>query len=453
MTNPPTECRTESARRWVVRHLAEPAELFPALGPPRLDTSSLTPADAALALAIYRTTVQRWLTLEHLLNKFLSQKLRKLDPTVQAVLLSGAAQLVFMDRLPGYAVVDQAVGLAKGMGQKHAAGMVNAVLRKVSGLVKDTPTDEPFTPSPARLPMPGGGAVHLRRDCLPGSDQTERYYALAASVPRPLLHGWIEKFGEQEAARLALHSIENPPTIIAVEPHFTPSDNAEHCTPHQTPGFVVWQGPHEALRSFLADQPLRRVQDPASSLAVQSTVELNPKRILDYCAGRGTKTRQLALAHPDATVYATDVDPARLADLRETASAYPNIHVIEPGQAGDQAYDLILLDVPCSNTGVFARRPEARYRYSQQSMGEVIQLQRTITDQAVQWLDHSAGGGHVLYSTCSIDHPENRKQADRLIRGLAEGRTGRVIAEHQQFPQGRGATYCDGSYHCLMRIE
>ncbi|MEO0475108.1 MAG: hypothetical protein AAF085_03930, partial [Planctomycetota bacterium] len=109
-----------------------------------------------------------------------------------------------------------------------------------------------------------------------------------------------------------------------------------------------------------------------------------------------------------------------------------------------RAYDLILLDVPCSNTGVLARRPEARYRYTQQTLGELVKLQREIIEQARNWL---ATDGLMLYSTCSIEPPENQNQIKKLLRTGGE-----KLHEHQQLPSGSGDTYTDGSYHALVRL-
>ncbi|MEM1354819.1 MAG: transcription antitermination factor NusB [Planctomycetota bacterium] len=440
----------ESARRWAARMLIEPAERFPHLHPPRLDNTGLSPADAALGLAIYRTTLQRWLTLEYILDKFLQARLRKLDPMVQAVLLSGAAQLLFMDRLPGYAVVDQAVGIARGMGARRAAGMTNAVLRKVAGLVGPSEIERDDQLDRSTLPRQGGGKLHLKQPVLPPVEQAEWHLSIAASIPRPLLRSWVERYGMEQATAIAMQSIENPPTIVAVEPGFEAAGQLNHMRPHNQPGFYIWSGPNEAMRGFLQGHPIRRVQDPAASLAVESTRDLSPRSVLDYCAGRGTKTRQLALAHADATVFATDVDRSRLHDLTEALADFPNACVISPDQAGDRRYDLILLDVPCSNTGVLARRPEARYRYSQHSLGELVQLQRSIVDRVVEWIDPT--GGHLLYSTCSIERPENRKQVDRLVRRSPGGCSAAIVHEHQQLPGGTGDSYADGSYHALVRF-
>lgn len=432
-----------SARRWAAERLARVAQHFPDLQPPDNDLAGLSPADAGLALAIYRTSVQRWLTLQPILESFLSKQLRLLEPSMQAVLIQGAAQLVFFDRLPSYAVVDESVRLAHAMVRPNATGMVNAVLRKVDRVFKGAQQTETWKPDPHLIPLPGGKALRLQQPVMPDTQPIDKHLVAATSVPLRLVREWLGRWGEEKTISLCLQTIEQPPTTIAVEAGFAIDLHKDVCWPHAREGFVTWAGPNEKLAPFLAEHPDRRVQDVASSLAVEATRAYPIETILDYCAGQGTKTRQLALTHPRARIDATDVQQARREALRTTAKSLANVRVIEPNQAGDALYDMVLLDVPCSNTGVLARRPEARYRYSQQSLGELVKLQREILEQAIAWVKP---GGMVLYSTCSIEPPENRKQVDKRVRKGAE-----LLAEHQQWPAGSSAGYTDGSYHALMR--
>lgn len=442
----PTAEATQSgtARLWAAERLTRVAERFPAVEPPDNDLSGLSSADAALALAIYRTTAQRWFTLQHLLEMYLSKQMRRLEPSMQAVLMSGAAQLVFFDRLPAYAVVDESVRLAHQLVRPNAKAMVNAVLRKVDRLAGKAKPVLGWTPDPGLIPLPDGCALRFPEAVLPPVEPLDKHLVVATSMPLRLVREWLQRWGDEEVIGLCLQSIQNSPVTVAVEAGFDPGRNRGYCDPHTIDGLVTWQGPADGLGDFLSQHPDRHVQDAASTLAVRSTAGYQPKMILDYCAGQGTKTRQLALLHPDAQVFATDTHPGRREVLRSATTDLSSISVIDPDRAGDQRYDLILLDVPCSNTGVLARRPEARYRYSQQSLGELVKLQREIIEQARSWL---APGGLLLYSTCSIEPPENGNQIKKLLRTGGE-----LIHEHQQLPVSSSATYTDGSYHALVRL-
>ncbi|MCX5660152.1 MAG: hypothetical protein NTW19_10575 [Planctomycetota bacterium] len=442
-----------SARGVAAAALGRAGESFPRLDPAPLDASGLDARDARLALAIHRTAIQRWITLEHIINGFLRQPMNAIEPSLRGLFLCAAAQLLFMDRLPAHAVVDESVALSRVLVRPGAAGLVNAVLRRVAGLRKPSVAGEAWTPAADRLPLEEG-YVPLAQATLPAPGVSpaalSEHLALATSNPVPLVASWIARFGAAEATALALHGIITPPTIVAVEPGFDAAaqDNAA-CAPHARAGFVVWTGDHDGLVAFLAANVARRVQDPASSLAVASTAALSPKLILDYCAGRGTKTRQLALLHPSAQIVATDLDERRVGPLRTSLTPFANatgclIESLGRTLAGRRA-DLLLLDVPCSNTAVLARRPEARYRFNPESLASLATLQRTIIGDSAALLAPQA---HVLYSTCSLDEQENQAQA----RWAATHLKGELLAEHLELPQGRGTSYQDGSYHALIRV-
>ena len=450
MTNPdaasPLVNATTSARLWVACALTEPAQRFPDLDPPQLDPTGLTPADAALGLAIYRTTIQRWLTLEHLLDRVLTQKLRKLEPAMQAVLLSSAAQLVFLDRLPDYAVVDQAVGIAKKHVRPGAAGMVNAVVRKIARIVQEHDPNARWAPARNVLPLPGGGTLTLKQNALPDPADFVSHLSIATSTPRSLIKHWLERNDEQAVTALCLHAIENPPTVVIVEEEFDFDTPSEDWSRHEQPGFVVWRGRRDALADFLAVSPDRRVQDVASVASCVSTEALSPQTVLDYCAGRGTKTRQLARMHPDATVYATDTPPGstrgthrghRVPGQRQGDRAGRRGQpAVRPSRAGCAVYEH-----GRAGPGV----PRRRYRYSQLTLGQLVGIQRQIVEQASQWV---RPGGHLLYCTCSTEKAENQNQAAKLIRATG----GELVADGAILPGGTADSYTDGSYHALVRL-
>lgn len=444
--------RRDSARAVAALAIARAAADFPDFGAPELPLQKLEERDRRLCLAIYRTTVQRWLTLTYLLDQRLKKPMRKLHPDVQGILLTAAAQLIFMDRIPAHAAVDAAVGLTRAMGHPQTSGLVNAVLRRMTSMVASVHESEPWAPAMNRLPL-GAGYVELTDVNLPRTDNLLHHLQIATSVPLTLLSAWQKEHGSARVRQLALHTCENPPTVVAVEEgcEFDDATSAA-CVAHETQGFFVWQGSSELLATFLAGHPERRVQDPAASLAVESTMHLKPMVILDYCAGRGTKTRQLANLHPQAKIIACEPDTSRLKDLRALAQQDPNVtatdldglSVVMEGRRAD----LLVLDVPCSNTGVLARRPEARYRYSASSLKSLVDLQREIITRSLQFL---AAGGHVLYSTCSVDRLENQQQTKWMLEQRQRHGPWRIDHENQLLPSGTGVSYHDGSYSVLAR--
>ncbi len=425
----------ESARRAVVSALVRAAERYPDLPPSELRVAHLSATEARLAVAIHRIALQRWITLEFLLDRRLRKPASKLEPPVRAVLLAGAAQLLFMDRLPDYAVVNESVELIKAMGRPRAAGLVNAVLRKLAAMVGEIEPDEPWQPGANVLPWDGPagpGSLVLTEPCLPPVKTLARHLSVATSHPVPLVERWLATHGRDSVITACGHGVANPPTFVA-EPDSS---------------FVPWASDHEALVAHLAQDPRRRVQDPASAHPVAATAGLSIGTALDFCAGRGTKTRQLATLHPGATIYATDVDADRRAALQGVATgaseSKPLFRVVDPSALPDDPVDLLLLDVPCSNTGVLARRPEARYRFSEASLSELVDLQRQIVTELLPRLRE---GGWLLYSTCSLEPEENRQQREWIVATTGA----RVEAERATLPAGHGPAYHDGGYYALLR--
>ena len=439
-----------SVRRRVAQVLAAAAGDFPYISPDLMDTGGLSPRDARLVVAIYRTAVQRWITLEYLLDLNLHNPLRTLEPALQGVLMSAATQIVFMTRLPAYAVVDESVDLARAMVRSGAAGLVNAVLRKLSNQVEASDPDEPWRPSLDRLPTEDGN-IRLNGVALPALDHFDEHLGIATSHPHHLVGRWIESFGQETATSICLHGIKNPPTIVAVEDDWQSglSDEVKDWVwPHDRPGFAVWRGTHDELVKFLGGHPTRRVQDPASAMPVQALSGLALSCCVDYCAGRGTKTHQLALRYPQASVLATDADAQRLAVLGKAFAKHPTVVVVGPEQVESVcppgSVDLLLLDVPCTNSGVLGRRPEARYRFNGTTLSSLADLQRTIVRRASGLL---CPGGHLLYSTCSLEAQENQHQAQWIAQEL--GAT--LVSDSLTLPAGEGVVYHGGSYYALLR--
>ncbi|MBI1375679.1 MAG: hypothetical protein GC159_23455 [Phycisphaera sp.] len=437
------------ARMEVVKTLNRQARTprdMPLLSP---DTRGLDARDAQLAMAIHRTTLQRWLTIEYLLGGLLKRQPRSMQPKLQAILLSAGAQLIFMEKMPPHAVVHDSVEITKQLVGTGASKLTNAVLRRASELVVERIDDGGWQPARNRVPW-RSGYMKLRGDLLPDVTDMNFHLGVATSHPRQLVHAWVEHFGKKDATRLFLHSLTNPPIIVhapdvdaeAIDPAL-----AEHLTPHASAGFFVWRGDGAALRAFLDASPTRWVQDPASSIPVTATADLKPALILDLCAGLGTKTRQLAAMHPDARIVATDVNEQRYAQLAETFAEHPRVDVVPFDRIHEHngAVDLLAIDAPCSNTGTLARRPEARYRYQDKSLNSVLDLQRGIIDDALPLLKT---GGAMLYSTCSIEPAENEVQAAHAAQQL----NGAVVDQSTTLPGGSDDTsYHDGSYYALIR--
>jgi 16S rRNA (cytosine967-C5)-methyltransferase len=277
--------------------------------------------------------------------------------------------------------------------------------------------------------------------------------AQQTSHPESLLSHWISLFGEETMMRLAHHSLVHPPIIV----HGIGDAPLDHSLDralahHDEPGFFILDGDRSNVAAWLRDHPDVIVQDPTSAAAIEATRHLqpSPRLIIDACAGMGTKTRQLAALHPYADIIATDVADARLLALQRQFAESRQVKIVDHSHLNEwigQA-DLVLLDVPCSNTGVLARRVEARYRFSRETLKSVVDLQRQIIADSLTLLRES---GHILYSTCSIDPDENEHQAE----WLCQWHPFETIRQHTRLPTGvpgdPPGVHSDGGYHALLR--
>jgi 16S rRNA (cytosine967-C5)-methyltransferase len=415
----------------VYRKLARQAQRYPALLIDELSDDApgaraLDPRDLAFAHAIYDTVIARWATLEHLLQPCLNQPVHELEARMRAVVLAGAAQLLLLDKVPAYAAINNAVQWAKERIRPGAGAMVNAVLRRIARL--RPPALDPDAPRPTftgarnELPLADGTCIVLAEDALP-EDPTERL-AAACSLPTELVLAWTRHQSAADVRRLALHTLGDPPTILNTTYATSPlaAEHAALLTPHTVPGHHVFTGTRSSLVALLAARTDVWVQDPASSasLAMLSDLDLDPDGglIIDACAGQGTKTRQLAAMFPRASIVAADTDRRRSEALARSFEHHPRVKVV-PHASLREHYThkahLVVLDVPCSNTGVIARRPEAKYRFSKDSVASVVALQRQIIADAIPLLRDGRDGparGMILYSTCALEPAENEDQAE-----------------------------------------
>jgi 16S rRNA (cytosine967-C5)-methyltransferase len=414
--------------------------------------------DAGLARAIEHAVVRRYLTLIACIRPHLTKKWPLLEKPVQAALLAGAAQILFLDRVPPSAAVDASVEWTKRRLRPGAGGLVNAVLRKVAGSIVERLAGDNALARELNLdhtrrdivPLADGGAIRLSVEAF--SEDAAACLSEKTSHARDLILHWVGAFGFKEAVRLAMHDlVEAPMTITGFDPN-SPA-MLDRIAPHDAPGFAIWLGSHTELTDAMTTNPQLRVQDPTACATVAGLAKLlpnSPSLVVDLCAGRGTKTRQLATMFPNATIMATDPEENRFDALAKLRERYPNIRPLSPQSIFREAAgkaDLLLLDVPCSNSGVLARRPEASYRFSKGRTASVIELQQNICDPAMGLL---APKGVVIYATCSIERGENETQVKRLASrfGLS------LVVERTIMPTGMpgesAARYADGGYHALL---
>lgn len=485
---PPFRPGLDPVRDLVMDHLTRQVERYPMFDLRPLRDDGLEPRDAALAHAIVDATMRRWLTLGYLIEKASGRPFAGMQPPLRGALLAGATQMLLLDSIPPYAAINHAVEWMKVAISVGAGGMANAVLRKISRLKPMTSKVEDGAWDGGRDTIPITDCTHLRLPAEVLPELPAQRLSIASSVPMAVLRRWIERWGPEKAQHVALHALARAPIVLSAANPAEPPDatgllDGSVILPHACEGSYVFSGTRGDMLDLLAGRADVWVQDPASRHTVQTAAGVlagtvaatagkggfaarkpeTVRLIVDLCAGLGTKTRQLTHLYPNARVVACDPDERRLALMRSGLKDLASVHIVrddqleetvaaEAGALGLAGADLVLLDVPCSNSGVLARRPEAKYRMNEESLASLVGLQRTIIARGRAIMAPGAGSA-LVYCTCSVEEEENEQQVAAM-----EQQHGLVcVFQQQKLPEGLGAdapdkgvTYSDGSFVSVM---
>ena len=286
---------------------------------------------------------------------------------LESLLYVGAAQILYMQDVPDFAAVSETVQAAKMCDNPSVAKVVNGVLRNL--LRRRAEFEKAIAESPLE----------------------ER-----ESFPTALVRRWVARFGEENAARLCEWHNRPAETFLARrDGSFTKLERGQRV--EDVPGY--------ASGEFI-------VQDPGTRLAIDLLDPKSGERILDACAAPGGKTVQTAWRGADVT--ACEVNPKRRKRLQENLSRLGlSDKVAVTGElASGQLFDKVLVDAPCSNTGVLRRRPDARWNWSEEKTAALVKLQAEILDCCAARV---APGGSLVYSTCSNEPEENEKQVAAFL--------------------------------------
>jgi 16S rRNA (cytosine967-C5)-methyltransferase len=344
------------------------------------EAASLDARDRALATALAYGTVQRRATLDYVAERLTNRSVKRLDPPVRAALELGLFQLLFLDRVPVHAAVNETVGLVDGRG----AGLVNAVLR--------------------RADREGRGLIASL------TDDNAVAAAVKHSVPVWLAELWWRELGAVEA-RMLLSAINRPAEhALRVNTLVATVDDVlgELPVPARAapPDGIVVQGQFDAHGSSLFERGAIMPQSRAS-MAVARTVDPQPgERVLDLCAAPGAKSTHLAAL--GAEVVAVEHHPGRAQALRRTCerlhATTVRVEVGDAAQPRADQFDRVLVDPPCSGLGTLQSRPDLRWRVSPESITELAALQARILRAGAA---ATKPGGTLVYSVCTISDAES----------------------------------------------
>lgn len=384
----------------------------------------VSPQDRRLAIELVFGVIRRQATLDTVIAPHVARPRRDVEAALWTLLRLGAYQLTFLSGMADHAAVNETVELAK-RSNKRWGGFVNAILRKVAGSLTD---DVLSTPTADGIPLADGrfrlATTKLFAD--PDEDPSA-YFADAYSFPQWLAKRWSGRFEADELFALGRHF--NAPPRVTLRVNRLKSSVEQMLIELKAAGIKAKAGAHaDAIR--LKDAPRVEglpgfaegritVQDETAMHAATLLAPQPGERVLDLCAAPGTKTAHLAeLMNDTGEIVAADVSHDRLARVRENIErlGLKSIRIVPIGDDGSGLpageFDRVLVDAPCSNTGVLGKRPEARWRITAADLSELPAKQSRLLTLA---LDRVRSGGRVVYSTCSIEPEENEQVVQRAL--------------------------------------
>lgn len=333
--------------------------------------------------------------LDWAISRFTTHR-RRQSVKLKNLLRLGAYQILFLDRVPASAAVNESVRLAKTLGEKAIAGFMNAVLRALS-----------------------------RAEAIPLPDPTQDpilHISVKYSHPEWLVARWLPRLGAERTVALCIANNEIPPVTVRVNPLRTTrealSAELKQAGIDVTPCGVSPVGLKLRGVAHLADLPAYQrgefyVQDEAAQLIGFVVAPKPGERILDACAAPGGKSTHLAELMGDrGEIVAADAGAKRLERMVENAGrlGLASIRPVaadvthESAALGEAPYDRILVDAPCSGLGILRRNPEAKWYKTEAVIGTMAALQTKILDRVAPRLKP---GGVLVYSTCTTEPEEN----------------------------------------------
>ncbi len=395
------------------------------------DKYSLSEKDAALCARLCLSVLQNAALCDYYIDCYSSRPSVKLDPRVLDILRLGTVQILFMDKIPDRAAVDQAVEMAKENGG-HAAGLVNAVLHRISENKASLP-EIPDPGTPRELSIRYSHPLWLCEKLF-----RERGYAFAAD--------FLRASNTEPGLTLSVNLCRTDPVSL-VRSLADSGLEAQIIALCPVSVHISASGAVESIPGFADGQFF--VQDAAAACSVFSASPRIGSRILDLCAAPGGKSLLCAsLTGDSAEILSCDLHEKKLALIRRNAERLgfsgiqtSAMNAAEPREELYDRFDLVIADVPCSGLGVIRKKPEIRYK-DFKSISALPPVQLSILRGAAKCV---APGGELLYSTCTVLREEN----EAVIEAFSPQENGFEVEEMRTiWPQEFGT---DGFFFCRMR--
>lgn len=365
-----------------------------------LRKANLSLTDQNLTTRLVYGTIQYKIYLEYQLKDLIKSKIT--EKYLYPLLLMSAYQILFLDKIPNRAVLDEANKLAKQFGRKRSSGfrLVNGILRSLT----------------------------RRGPILPDKDNLVQFLSVKESFPKWLVKYFIALFGKEETVAMLASFNQTAKNSVRLSSLF---DREKTIKELDKLGFApkaskladtnVILSHGGIAQSELFQNGKLTIQDEAASLVVASFDFNGAEQVLDACSAPGGKTVQIAEALTTGKVIALDIHEKKLRLVQENAN---RMHVADKVETvavdarkannyfSNQQFDKILVDAPCSGLGLMRRKPEIRYAKSKADLNNLAKIQLSILDHVSQLLSKN---GELVYSTCSISEEENEAVVKKFL--------------------------------------
>lgn len=370
--------------------------------------NGLEGADRALYTAIFYGTVERKITLDYRISQLSARKPDDIDANVRIILRMSLYQMIYLDRVPDYAILDEAGAICRRFAADSAVAFINGVLRA-------------WQRKGASLPLPDE------------KKEPVRYLSVRYSYPEWLCAKWVSDYGYRKTARIFEAFDENPPITLRVNTRKTTRDALLSLLRDKTIGCAPTQYAEDGIRLSCRcpieqipglSEGLCFVEDESSQLCVSVFDPQPGEHILDACACPGGKSFSSAmLMRGEGEIVSCDLHENKLRLVSRGAEllGLENISVsAHDGTVFDAsfegAFDRVLCDVPCSGLGVLSKKPDIRHKQPS-DIERLPGIQYAILSNCARYV---RPGGTLVYSTCTLNREENEDNVRRFLSEHAD---------------------------------
>lgn len=362
--------------------------------------NDLEPRERAQVREYVQSILRKRSYLDFLIGEFSSIGMDEMKPQLKNILRLGLYDMLYMDSTPDYAAINEAVEITKLTLGSKSGDLVNAILRNIQRDIENLPK--------------------------PAFNDRTKLVATTFSHPEWMVKRWSQRLGEREAFQLMQANNSRPQYYIRVNNLRTKTENFKlrmdksgisYTESEWLPGYFKVESVQPFIEKKWLDKGFCLVQDIAAGFAPTVLDPQPGETIYDLCAAPGTKTIVISdLMKGEGSVIAVDISSERLEKLAQSALNY-NAENIKIRRSDARDIDLkltngVLLDAPCTGTGVLSKRADLRWKRTEKDLEDLIKLQEELLDEAANMITK---GGRLVYSTCSLEPEENWDQIEKFL--------------------------------------